>query len=470
MMPLSEAANIVQGSMHGMDARFNSVVTDSRLVASGDLFVAIAGEKFDGHEFLADVERKGAAGALVSSAKESALGQVEVTDTTLALGKLAKNWRSRFGIPTAAITGSNGKTTVTAMAANIFRQAGDCLAPEKSFNNQWGVPMTLLKLKHTHQFAVIEMGTNHVGEIEYLTKLTQPTIALINNIASAHLEGLCNEQQIADAKAEIFLGLSETGTAILNADDRFFDCFKNILGRLRPDCEILSFAIDADATVRAENLQLGNIDSHFELYIGGHRTKNRAEICLPVPGRHNVMNALAASAICFSAGIGLELIRNGLQTTPQVPGRLNVQSGLNGSTIIDDSYNANPESIKAGINVLKEYAGEKILILGAMAELGESSQQLHQEVGVFAKQQGINKLLVLRHGRECDAEFYANGFGQSAILFDDLQVLLDTLKPMLKQDIVVLVKGSRSSRMERVVSAIVSESAVQVGTQMAGKK
>ena len=241
MMALSEAANIVHGAMRGVDVEFHSVVTDSRYVERGDLFVALAGEKFDGHEFLPDVERKGAAGALVSSATESNLAQIEVANTTAALGQLAKQWRSRFNIPIAAITGSNGKTTVTAMVANIFKQHGRSLAPEKSFNNQWGVPLTLLKLDERHQFAAIEMGTNHVGEIKYLTELTKPTIALINNIAPAHLEGLGDVQQIADAKAEIFLGLSDTGVAILNADDPFFNYFKDRLNNLLPNCRVFKF-------------------------------------------------------------------------------------------------------------------------------------------------------------------------------------------------------------------------------------
>ena len=457
MMALSEASRIVQGTMSGNDAEFTSVSTDSRAVRQGGLFVAIPGERFDGHAFLSQVSKMGAVGAVVSdmtstvvSKVESKLALIGVPDTTVALGQLGKDWRSRFDIPVAAITGSNGKTTVTAMTASIFEQWGRCLAPEKSFNNEWGVPLTLLKLTDRHRFAVIEMGTNHPGEIEYLARLTRPTIALINNVAPAHLEGLGNVRKIASEKAGIFLGLPDSGVAVVNADDGF--CHEWVAGiqASRPGTTIVSFAMDAKADVSARNAEPGARTSQFDLQVGGQSIP----INLPLPGRHNIMNALAASAICFAAGAGLAMIKDGLETVSGVTGRLDVRPGLNGSTIIDDSYNANPASMKAAIHVLQQCRGKKILVLGAMAELGETSPQLHEEVGAYAKIQGIDRLYCYSRDHNDHARFYAGRFGDSARIFDSMEELQKTVKQALAPDVVMLIKGSRSSRMESLVHQV----------------
>ncbi len=459
MMTLSEAAHIVDGTLLGIDAGFTSVSTDSRVIEPGGLFVAIPGEKHDGHAFVSQASSMGAVGAMVSNVSstmpstmgESKLALIEAPDTTVALGQLGKDWRSRFDIPVIAITGSNGKTTVTQMTASILEQCGRCLAPEKSFNNQWGVPLTLLKLTDCHRFAVIEMGTSHPGEIEYLTRLTRPTVALINNVAPAHLEGLGDIRQIASAKAEIFLGLPDTGVAILNADDEFYTEWVAGINTSCPDATILSFAIDAKADVSARNAESGNRTSQFELQI----EDQVKQINLPLPGRHNIMNALAASAICFTAGVGLTGIKDGLEKASGVTGRLDVRPGLKGSTIIDDSYNANPASMKAAINVLRQCKGKKILVLGAMAELGKTSPQLHEEVGVYAKTQGIDRLYCYSPGHNNHARYYAGRFGGSASVFDSMEELLKTAKQTLAPDVAMLIKGSRSSRMERVVHQMI---------------
>ena len=453
MMTLSEAARIVQGTMSGNDAEFTSVSTDSRVIRQGGLFVAIPGEKFDGHAFLSQASTMGAVGAVVSdmtSAVTSKLALIGAPNTTVALGQLGKDWRSRFDIPVVAITGSNGKTTVTAMTASIFEQRGRCLAPEKSFNNEWGVPLTLLKLTDRHRFAVIEMGTSHPGEIEYLARLTRPTIALINNVAPAHLEGLGNIRQIASEKAGIFLGLLDSGVAVLNADDAFYNEWVAGINASRPETTIVSFAMDAKADVSARNAEPGARASQFDLQVEGQSMP----INLPLPGRHNIMNALAASAICFAAGAGLAAIKDGLETVSGATGRLDVRPGLKGSTIIDDSYNANPVSMKAAIHVLQQCKGKKILALGAMAELGETSPQLHEEVGAYAKIQGIDYLYCYSRGHNDHARFYAGRFGDNARVFDSMEELQKTAKQTLAPDVVMLIKGSRSSRMERLVHQV----------------
>ncbi len=457
MMALSEAARIVQGTMSGNDTEFTSVSIDSRAVRQGGLFVAIPGERFDGHAFLFQASTMGAVGAVVSdmtSAAASKAGSkltlIEAPDTTIALGRLGKDWRSRFDIPVAAITGSNGKTTVTAMTASIFEQCGRCLAPSKSFNNEWGVPLTLLKLTDRHRFAVIEMGTNHPGEIEYLARLARPTIALINNVAPAHLEGLGNVRQIASEKAGIFLGLPDSGIAVLNADDEFYDEWVAGVHASRPETTIVSFAMDAKADVSARNAEPGARTSQFDLQVEGQGIP----VNLPLPGRHNIMNALAASAICFAAGVSLDRIKAGLEMVSGVAGRLDVRPGLNGSTIIDDSYNANPASMKAAIHVLQQCGGKKILVLGAMAELGETSPQLHEEVGEYAKIQGIDRLYCYSGDHNDHARFYAGRFGDSARIFDSMEELQKTAKQTLAPDVVMLIKGSRSSRMENLVRQV----------------
>jgi UDP-N-acetylmuramoyl-tripeptide--D-alanyl-D-alanine ligase len=451
MMELSEAARIVNGKLRGIDAVFTAVTTDSRAIDQGDLFIAIPGENFDGHNFVPEAGQKGAAGAIVSSPIDTELAQIEVPDTTRALGELASQWRSRFDIPVLAITGSNGKTTVTAMTASILNHRGNCLSPERSFNNQWGVPLTLLRLKSGHDFAVIEMGTNHMGEIDYLSKITRPTVAVITNVASAHLEGLNSLEQIAEAKAEIFSGLNESGAAVINIDDRFSRQWHDQASVRLKQGRVITFGIENPADVSVSNLQPQWFSSAFDLHIN----EQCQTVTLPLPGRHNVMNALASAAICHAAGVSMADIKEGLESAQGVAGRLDLKQGIRGSLVIDDSYNANPQSIKAGIDVLSEFQGKKILVLGAMAELGQASSQLHREVGQYAKRNGVETLFCLvpkgvAHGAE-----YAAGFGEGAQVYDSIDPLVSALENHLDNNVAVLVKGSRSSTMERVVAEII---------------
>ena len=454
-MMLSEVAHVVHGKQYGADAQFAAVVTDSRTIKRGDLFVAIRGDKFDGHDFIAQAAEKGAVGAMISTAVETDLGHIKVADTTQALGQLASHWRSHFAIPILAVTGSNGKTTVTAMAASILNQCGNCLSPEGSFNNQWGVPLTLLKLNERHDFAVIEMGTNHIGEIANLSRMTRPTIALINNAASAHLEGLSNLKQIAFAKAEIFCGLNECGDALINADDQFSEQWFSLLKAQLKNGRVISFALDNFADVRVTDMQLDWLNSRFTLHIA----MQYIDINLALPGRHNVLNALAAAALCYAAGAPIQNIKIGLEKMQPVSGRLNLKAGLAGSKVIDDSYNANPESIKAAIDVLANFAGEKILVLGAMAELGESSKQLHHEVGHYAYQKHIDILYCL--GQANDVRYYTQGYGAGGRTFEMRDDLIAELKCHLSAGVAVLVKGSRSAMMERVVAEITDAEEVE---------
>jgi UDP-N-acetylmuramoyl-tripeptide--D-alanyl-D-alanine ligase len=450
MMAMSDATTIVKGNLIGGDARFSGVKTDSRKVAAGDLFVAIPGEKFDGHDFVGDAGQAGAAGAVVSAPVETPLPRIEVDDTTRALGLLAAHWRSGFSLPVAAITGSNGKTTVTAMVAAILGQSGNCLAPEGSFNNQWGVPLTLLKLSGVHDYAVIEMGMNSPGEIEYLSGLTQPTVALINNAAPAHLEGMGDLRSIAREKSEIFTGLAADGIAVINADDEFCSHWIEIACADNPDRQVVTFGMQNPADIWIDNLDQVELANEFDLKTGDSTTR----ITLPLAGAHNVMNALAAAAVCTALGVAPAAISSGLSRMQAVPGRLVQKQGINGAVVLDDSYNANPHSIAAGVDVLGSFGGTRILVLGAMAELGQSSDELHREVGAYARQKGINLMYCLATGDGSRVVCYAEGFGPDATVFDNIDELVDSLKSILGKNHVVLVKGSRSSRMERVVEKI----------------
>jgi len=460
MMSLSRASKSVNGYLHGPDGQFTSVTIDSRQVNRGDLFVAIVGEHNDGHQYLLQAEQQGAAGAMVSVFSKQNLteddsshifSQIEVEDTTLALGQLAADWRSRFNLPMVAITGSNGKTTVTSMVATVLGQVGHCLKPQKSFNNQWGVPLTLLGMNSTHKFAVIEMGTSHNGEIDYLTKIARPNIALINNVSAAHGEGLGDVEQIAIAKAEIFHGLDAGGIAVLNADDVFFDFWKSYFYSNVENGEVISFALNTGADVTASDVQVSQSGSRFKLSVAGERF----DTYLPLPGEHNIRNAVAAAAACLKCGVSAEVIAASLEKVESVPGRLNIRSGLNHSTIIDDTYNANPGSVRAGIDVLSEFPGIRILVLGVMAELGNDAAKFHRDIGEYASNAGIQKMYCLGSESSPHADDYIRGFGNAAVVVGTVEELTSRLKDQQADDVVILVKGSRSSRMERIVEQIV---------------
>jgi UDP-N-acetylmuramoyl-tripeptide--D-alanyl-D-alanine ligase len=447
MMMLSAAAKATNGKLIGTDALFNAVSTDSRNIHAGELFIALQGENFDGHDYAVSCLQQGAAGVLVSRQVDTDGPQIVVQDTRQALGKLAQHWRDQFDIPLAAITGSNGKTTVKEMLACILRQAvGDAhvLATVGNLNNDIGLPLTLLKLQPHHRFAVTEMGMNHPGEIDYLTRLAHPGVALINNAQAAHLLGMGSLEAIAREKGSIFNGLKSTGTVIFNADDAFAPLWKAMAGSRK----IATFGLVNKADVSAD-YELKTDSSQITL----KTPAGSIAATLDVPGLHNICNALAATTAAIAMGVGLEDIATGISNFSGVKGRLQRKLGKGGALVIDDSYNANPASMRAAISVLAKASGQKMLIMGDMGELGNDAQRLHAEIGEFAKNSGINQLFALGElSRQA-----ATAFGKGAHHFASATELVTAVTPLLKQDTIVLVKGSRFMQMESVVDAIVKD-------------
>jgi UDP-N-acetylmuramoyl-tripeptide--D-alanyl-D-alanine ligase len=440
-MTLAAAAEILDGALHGADAEFGGVGSDSRTLARGELFVALAGPRFDGHAFVGAAAARGAAGALVTHALDEPLPQIEVADTRVALGRLASHWRDRFDIPLVAVTGSNGKTTVKNMVHSILSVRAPGLATAGNLNNDIGVPLTLLRLRPDHRHAVVEMGMNHPGEIAHLTRLARPTVAVITNAGEAHLAGLGSVEAVARAKGEIFAGLAPDGTAVINADDPHAGLWRQLAGERR----CLRFGIEQPAEVSAD-YTLDAEGSSMQLKTPEGEIRMR----LPLLGRHNVLNALAASGAALAAGAGLDDIRRGLEKLERASGRLELRRGANGARVLDDSYNANPASLTAGLEVLKQASGERVLVLGDMGELGAAGPELHRRAGELARRLGIERLYALgeltRHAVE--------GYGAGARHFGDAAALAAALAPQMHAGMTVLVKGSRAMRMERIVQQI----------------
>jgi UDP-N-acetylmuramoyl-tripeptide--D-alanyl-D-alanine ligase len=463
MMLLSQAAQATGGTLvpfagtGGGDVRIDGVSSDSRKIVQGDLFVALRGEHFDGYNFAATAAQAGAVAAMVNadsyqeglaSGKEQeavpapGIPLLLVEDTRVALGHLAAWWRSQFDIPVVAITGSNGKTTVKEMLAGILRVAADSadavLATLGNLNNDIGMPHTLLKMNATHRYAVIEMGMNHPGEIDYLTRIAAPDVALINNASGAHLEGLGSVEAVARAKGEIFSGLQHHGTAVINSDDEYARLWRALAGA-HP---LLEFGLNSEADVSGTWHPLGN---GLRLDVTVPQGMFAAD--LQVPGVHNARNALAATAAATVLNIPLETIAAGLEKFSGVTGRMQRKIGLHGASLIDDTYNANPASLRAAISVLAQAGGKRILVMGDMGELGGDAAILHAEIGVEARRAGIEKLYAL-------GELSVNAvqeFGSGAQHYKRIEELQEALKKELDANTTVLVKGSRFMKMERVV-------------------
>jgi len=443
-MTLAGAATVLQGTLRGSDAEFSGVSTDTRTLARGHLFVALIGPHFDGHGFVSEAAGKGAIGALVSRDLEADIAVVQVADTRLGLGQLAAHWRRQFQIPVIAVTGSNGKTTVKNMIAAILNVVGPTLSTQGNLNNDIGVPLTLLRLRQGDRHAVIEMGMNHPGEIDYLTKLARPTIALINNAAAAHLAGLGSVEAVARAKGEIYAGLAADGIAVINADDAYAGLWRELAAPHR----VITFGLDRPADVSAEfQLDAGGSTIHLKTPHGGISMR------LSLLGRHNVMNALAASSASLAAGVSLADIQAGLEKLRSVTGRLEVKRGLNGARVLDDTYNANPGSLAAGVEVLKAASGERVLVLGDMGELGDAARDIHRRVGLLAKSLGIEQLYAVGELTQDAVE----AFGKGAQHFTSHEALIENLRACLHAGMTVLVKGSRLMKMERVVAGIVAD-------------
>lgn len=445
---LADIARAVGGRLFGENIEVQGVSTDTRSIAAGQLFVALRGEQFDAHDFLDDALRGGAAALMLSQSDRAPAGvpAVLVDDTRLALGRMAAAWRRSFDIPVLAVTGSNGKTTTKEMIAAILKVAyGDAvLATRGNLNNDIGLPLTLLGLTAQHRVAVIEMGMNHPGEIEWLAGIGAPTVAVVTNAQRAHLAGMGDLDGVAEEKGRIYRGLVAGGTAVINADDTYAAYWQGLV----PGRKVLRYGVEREAEVRGRLVQQG-LDSTLMLTANGETR----EISLQLPGRHNAMNALAAASVCLAAGVALADVAVGLSAFAGVKGRLERKAGLNGALVLDDTYNANPDSVCAGIEVLAATIGRKILVLGDMGEVGAAAAQYHDEVGGYAKSHGVDLLFALGE----QAQVAARNFGEGGRHFPNVDALLAALKPVLNAGVTVLVKGSRFMKMERVVEALVVE-------------
>ncbi|HTM64326.1 MAG TPA: UDP-N-acetylmuramoyl-tripeptide--D-alanyl-D-alanine ligase [Gammaproteobacteria bacterium] len=447
-MTLAQAARILGLNVPAADIEFNGISIDTRTLHPGCLFAAIRGEHLDGHDYAAEAAQKGAVAALVSRQLAVNLPQLITADTTLALGKLGAAWRNAFHIPFIAVTGSNGKTTTKNMLASIMKAAcggneDQVLATKGTLNNHWGLPLTLALLNHTHHYAAIEMGMNHFGEIKYLTELTRPDVAVITNASAAHLAGVGSIEGVARAKAEIFLGLPENGTAILNRDDAFYDFWTQQIGSRKH----ISFGFHPEADVQGT---LHPSDNTFQR-ITMKTPAGTIEVNLPLLGKHNAANALAAAAACLAVGIDIQAVKSGLETIAPAPGRLIMHTLANGVKIIDDTYNANPTSLQAAVETLSAFAGKKILVLGDMRELGDDAKNIHQHAGEKIRSAGIDYLFTFGDL----SENTSHAFGEGAYHFSEQEKLVNALKPFLFNTTTILVKGSRSMKMERVIAGLV---------------
>jgi UDP-N-acetylmuramoyl-tripeptide--D-alanyl-D-alanine ligase len=444
-MLLSDAAIALNALLIGSDAHCSSVGIDSRQVTPGQLFIALKGDHFDGHNFAQQALKHGAAAVMVDHALADVSPALVVQDCYAALGQLAAHWRSQFDLPLAAITGSNGKTTVKEMLASILKLASGnaeaVLATQGNLNNHIGLPLTLLKLRAQHRYAVAEMGMNHSGEISYLSHIAKPNVAVITNAGSAHIGELGSVEAIASAKAEIFAGLSTDGMAVINADDAFAPLWKQYASTHK----IISFGVENPADVTATYTMHANAS---QLHI--ITAQGEIEVYLSAPGVHNVLNALAATATAIAMDVSLANIAAGLESYVGVKGRLQSVVGINAALVIDDTYNANPASVKAAINVLSDKTGEKILVLGDMGELGSAAVALHAEIGRYAKAAGIDQLMTLGNL----SLHMTDAFGLGASHYDSAAELTSSLVAKMQPTSVVLVKGSRFMAMERIVHSI----------------
>lgn len=442
---LQALASVLNAELIGADAQIESVTTDTRKVQAGSLFIALKGEKFDAHEFAADAIAAGAAAIVVSKRLPVAVPQLVVADTRIALGQLGAWVRQHVPARVIGLTGSSGKTSVKEMAAAILRQCGNVLYTAGNFNNDIGVPLTLLRLTEEHDFAVIEMGANHLGEIAYTTDLVRPETALVNNLAAAHLEGFGSLAGVARAKGEIFEGLPAEGIAILNADSNDWPHWQRHLAnktvwRFSPDAA-------ADVDFYATDVKLSPLKTEFTL----HTPQGMVAVLLPLPGRHNIANALAAAALALSVGASLDAVREGLSSLQAVSGRLFPIALSEGKTLLDDSYNANVGSMIAAAQTLAEMPGYRVMALGDMAELGVESEDCHRQVGEAIHEAGIDKLFTVGHFSHGISE--ASGCGEH---LQDKAALTARLTSLLSEHavITVLIKGSRSAAMEQVVRAL----------------
>lgn len=444
-MTLHDAAHAMEGRLCGRDRPFVGVSTDSRTLNIDELFVALRGEHFDGHDSIDDAVTKGA--AAVVSAKPvpaHAASTIEVADTRRALGLLARSWRRQFEIPVIGITGSNGKTTTKEMTAAILRERGAVLATRGNLNNDLGVPLTLFGMASAQRAAVIEMGANRPHDIAELVAIAEPTVAVVTMAAAAHLEGLGTLRGVAEAKGKIYSRLGAHGVAVINADDEFAAYWRETAAH----SQRVTFGIDQAADFSAANITLGAIGAGVEFEL---RSPHGAlPIRLRLDGVHNIYNALAAAAVSTAAGAELRDIQRGLANVAPVHGRMELRRGIHHAVIIDDTYNANPTSLAAGLAVLSASAGERWLVLGDMGELGAAEASAHRAAGDAARAAGVSRMFTLG----ARAEAAGAAFGVGAVHFSTPEDLIKALLASVNAEVTLLIKGSRVMQLDRIVTAL----------------
>jgi UDP-N-acetylmuramoyl-tripeptide--D-alanyl-D-alanine ligase len=441
------------GQLRGADREFAEVLIDSRRVGARDLFCALPGTRVDGHDYVAGAAAAGAAGALVSRPVDAPIAQVVVADVASALARAGAAWRSAFAGTVVGVAGSNGKTTTKEMLAAILARRGECLATRGNLNNELGVPLTLLRLAPTQSAAVIEIGANRAGDVASLAAIARPAIGLITNAGAEHLEGFGSLDGVARAEGEMVAALPASGIAVINHDDPYA-----ALWRSMTTARVLAFGFGAGADLRA-------IDMGTEATAAGFRTRftlvsagaagtaaGNEVVALALAGRHNVHNALAAAGAALAAGATLAQVAEGLASVHAVEGRLQLKAGAQGAWLIDDTYNANPSSLAAALDVLAGLQGRRWLVLGDMAELGDHADAAHREAGSLARAQGVERLYTFG----AQAALAAQAFGAGAEHSDDLAALGARLRPALAADVRLLLKGSRVNRLERLVAQLVA--------------
>jgi UDP-N-acetylmuramoyl-tripeptide--D-alanyl-D-alanine ligase len=448
---LAEVARVTGGRLLGKDHPFVSVSTDTRTLESGALFVALRGPSFDGGEFVGAAAAHGAVGALVMRSSALDISQVVVPDTLAALQTMASAWRDDFSIPVVAVAGSNGKTTTKEMIAAILSRRGACLSTRGNLNNHIGVPLTLLRLDAAHRSAVIEIGANRIGDLSQIVPWVRPSVAIITNAGAEHLEGFGDMDGVAKGEGEAIASLGSSGTAVINADDAYADYWRRVAHASR----MVTFGVQSPADFSARGVSQIVENGHFVTRFTLVAPQGEMPVLLQVGGAHNLANALAAAATATCAGASLDDVAQGLAGFRAVAGRLQLKAGLRNSWIIDDSYNANPSSVRAGLDVLRSVGGATWLVLGDMAELGEHALASHVQIGSYARECGVRRLFAI--GPESSRA--AEAFGAGAEWFPDAESLIRRLQSEVASGVTLLIKGSRVNRLERVVQALAGPTA-----------
>ena len=448
---LADFAAACGGRLHGADAEFAAVTIDTRRLAAGDLFLALPGAHADGHDHVPAAAAAAAAGAVVTRRLTLDLPQIVVADVATALAAVAGVWREQFAIPVIGVAGSNGKSTVKEMLSTILQRAGGCLATAGNYNNHLGVPLTLLRLSEKHRSAVVEIGANHAGEVAALAALVRPTIGVVTNAGAEHLEGFGDLEGAARAEGELFAALGPHSVAVINHDDRYAAMWRGMT-RAR----VVSFGTTTGASVRGTEIRHGVDERGFITYFNIESRGGNVSAELTLAGRHNVLNALAAATAALAAGATLTDIVSGLREVRAMAGRMQFRRTSGGAWLIDDSYNANPTSALAAIQVLAELPARKWLVLGDMAELGEHGAASHRDIGRAARERGVERLYSFGALAALAAEEFRSGAEgqQQAFCFDDSEALARELAQQLRPDVCLLVKGSRVNRLERLVASL----------------